>query len=341
MSVIIGIDPHKATHTAVAIDRDERPVAKLVVVADRCQTERLLAWAASFGFERTWAIESANGLGKLLAQQLLGAGEHVVDVPPTLSARVRLLGSTKAGKNDSNDALSAAIAGLRHCELRTVPVEDHNAVIRLLIDRYDGLVSLRTQAMCRLHVVLRELIAGGAPRRLSANRAAKLLRRVHPAGLVAVERKRLAVDLLADVRRLDQQIAATRSRITDAVEDSKTTLLELHGVGPIVAAYILGHVGNPARFATPERFASYNGTAPIEASSGPRQRHRLNPRGNRNLNHAMHLIAVTQIRNDTPGRVYFQRKLAEGKSKKEALRALKRRISDAVWRQLQVDLNLR
>jgi transposase len=202
-------------------------------------------------------------------------------------------------------------------------------------------VSLRTPATCRLHVVLGELIAGGAPRRLSANRAAKLLRNVHPAGPVAVERKRLAVDLLADVRRLNQQIAETRSRITDAVEDSKSTLLELHGVGPIVAAYILGHVANPARFATPQRFASYNGTAPLEASSGSRKRHRLNPRGNRKLNHAMHLIAVTQIRNDTPGRVYFQRKLAEGKSKKEALRALKRRISDAVWPQLQVDLKRR
>ena len=255
--------------------------------------------------------------------------------------RVRLLGSTKAAKNDSNDALSTAIAGLRHCELRTVRVEDHTAVIRLLIDRYDALVSLRTQATCRLHVVLRELVAGGAPRRLSANRANKLLRTVHPTGAVAVERKRLAVDLLADVRRLDQQLAATRSRIAVAVEDSKTTLLELHGVGPIVAAYILGHVANPARFATPERFASYNGTAPIEASSGPRKRHRLNPRGNRKLNHAMHLVAVTQVRNDTAGRVYFQRKIAEGKSKKEALRALKRRISDAVWRQLQVDLKLR
>jgi transposase len=341
MSVIIGIDPHKATHTAVAIDRDEQPIATLQVVADRCQTERLLAWAAPLGCERTWAIESAGGLGKLLAQQLLGAGEHVVDVPPTLSARVRLLGSTKAAKNDNNDALSTAIAGLRHCELRTVRGEDHTAVIRLLIDRYDSLVSLRTQATCRLHVVLRELIAGGAPRRLSANRAAKLLRSIHPAGPAATERKRLAVDLLADVRRLDQQIATTRSRITDAVEDSKTNLLELHGVGPIVAAYVLGHVGNPARFATPERFASYNGTAPIEASSGPRKRHRLNPRGNRKLNHAMHLIAVTQIRNDTPGRVYFQRKLTEGKSKKEALRALKRRISDAVWRQLQIDLKRR
>jgi transposase len=317
MSVTIGIDPHKATHTAVAINRDEQPIATLQVVADRCQTERLLAWAAAFDCERIWAIESAGGLGKLLAQQLLGAGEQVVDVPPTLSARVRLLGSTKAAKNDNNDALSTAIAGLRHCELRTVGVEDQTAVIRLLIDRYDGLVSLRTQATCRLHVVLRELVAGGAPRRLSANRAAKLLRSIHPAGAVAIERKRLAVDLLADLRRLDQQLAATRSRITDAVEDSKTTLLELHGVGPIVAAYILGHVGHPDRFATPERFASYNGTAPLEASSGPRKRHRLNPRGNRKLNHAIHLIAVTQIRNDTPGHIYFQPKLAEANPRRK------------------------
>ena len=118
-------------------------------------------------------------------------------------------------------------------------------------------------------------------------------------------------------------------------------MLELHGVGPIVAGLILAHVGDPARFATPPRFASYNGTAPIEASSGPRKRHRLNPRGNRKLNHAMHLIAVTQIRHDTPGRVYYDRKVAEGKTKKEALRALKRRVSDAVWHQLQIDITIR
>jgi transposase len=141
--------------------------------------------------------------------------------------------------------------------------EDHTAVIRLLIDRYDSLVSLRTQATCRLHVVLRELIAGGAPRRLSANRAAKLLRSVHPAGLVAIERKgwRSISWPTCDAstsRSLPRDPASpTPSR------DSKTTLLELHGVGPIVAAYIPGHIGNPARFATPERFASHNGTAPI------------------------------------------------------------------------------
>ena len=337
MTVIIGVDPHKATHTAVAIDSAERPLARLDVVADRSQTQRLLAWAAPFG-ERRWAIESADGLGKLLAQQLLGAGEDVVDVPPTLAARVRLLGSTNAAKNDPNDALATAIAGLRHCGLRTVRVDDHTAVIRMLVDRYDDLTRLRTQAACRLHVTLRELVAGGAPRRLSADRAAKLLRSVRPVGVAEIARKRLAGELLADVRRLDREIAAARGRVADAVTKSGTTLLELHGVGPIVAGFILGHVGDPARFPTPERFASYNGTAPIEASSGPTKRHRLNPRGNRKLNHAMHMAAVTQVRHDTPGRAYYQRKIAEGKSNKEALRALKRRISDAVWRQLQVDL---
>jgi transposase len=177
MTVMIGIDPHKSTHTGVAIDSHERPLARLEVSADRAQTGRLLAWAAPLGADRTWAIESAGGLGKLLAQQLIGVGEHVVDVPPTLSARVRLLGSTRASKNDRNDALATAIAGFRHCGLRAVNLEDHRAVIRLLIDRYDDLTALRTQAACRLHVTLRELVAGGAPRRLCADRAAKLLPR--------------------------------------------------------------------------------------------------------------------------------------------------------------------
>ena len=318
MTVIIGVDPHKSTHTAVAIDGDERPLARVLLVADRCQVLRLLAWADPLGTERTWAVESAEGLGKLLAQQLV-----------------------EAGKNDPNDVLATAVAGLRHCGLRAVRVEDDTAAIRMVIDRYDDLVALRTQAACRLHVGLRELIAGGAPRRLRAERAAQLLRSVRPQGAAGVERKRLALELVADVHRLDRDIATAKRRVADAVTASGTSLLELHGVGPIVAGFILGHVGDPAWFPTPARFASYNGTAPLEASSGPRSRHRLNPRGNRKLNHALHLAAVTQVRHNTPGQAYYQRKIAEGKSKKEALRALKRRISDAVWRQLQVDIGRR
>jgi transposase len=339
MSMTIGIDPHKASHTAVAIDGDEHPVARLTVTADRCQTERLLAWAEPLGVERTWAIESATGLGRLLAQQLVAAGENVVDVPPTLAARVRLLGSTKAAKNDPNDALATAVAGLRHCGLRAVATDQHTAVVRMLADRHQALTSSRTQAVCRLHVLLREMVPGGAPVRLSAERAGVILRGVRTGDdVVAAERKRLARDLLVDIRRLDRDISAAKQRITDAVMASGTTLTELHGVGPITAALILGHVGDPARFRTRDQFASYNGTAPIEASSGPKVRHRLNPRGNRSLNHAIHMIAVTQIRNDTPGPAYYLRRQAEGKTRKEAIRALKRRVSDAVWRQLQVDL---
>ncbi len=175
--------------------------------------------------------------------------------------------------------------------------------------------------------------------RLSAERAGIILRGVRTGDdVVAVERKRLARDVLVDIRRLDRDLTDAKQRITVAVTASGTTLTELHGVGPITAALILGHVGDPARFRTRHQFASYNGTAPIEASSGPKVRHRLNPRGNRTLNHAIHMIAVTQIRNDTPGRAYYLRRQAEGKTRKEAIRALKRRVSDAVWRQLQVDL---
>jgi transposase len=218
MTVIIGIDPHKSTHMAVAIDDNERAIARLDVRADRSQTQRLLAWAAPLGEGRTWAVESAAGLGKLLSQQLIAAGEQVVDVPPTLAARVRLLGSTKSAKNDGNDALSTAIAGLRHCDLRSVRGDGHSTVLRLLVGRYDDLTASRTQAACRLHAVLRELVAGGAPRRLSADRAAKLLRSVRPNDLVAAERKTLAAALLTDVRRLDRELVAIKARIADAVE---------------------------------------------------------------------------------------------------------------------------
>ena len=267
--------------------------------------------------ERVWAVESAGGLGRLLAQQLVAAGEHVVDVPAMLSARVRLLGSSKASKNDPNDALSTAIAGLRNRDLRAVGVEDHTAVLRLLADRHRDLTALRTQAACRLHVALRELIPGGAPLRLRADRASSLLRGVRPATVVEMERKRLALDLVGDIRHLDRDIAAVKQRITEAVAASGTTLLEIHGVGPIVAAIVLGHVGDPRRFPTRDRFASYNGTAPIEASSGPRVRHRLNPRGNRQLNHAMHLVAVTQIARDTPGRAYYERKPRKARARRK------------------------
>jgi transposase len=334
--VLIGVDPHKGSHTAVVVDRDEHELARLTVRADRRQLERLLRFASPFG-ERTWAIESAGWLGFLLAQQLVGAGEAVVDVPPTLAARVRLLGSGRGSKNDPNDALSTAIAALRDTHLRPVAAEDHAMVLRMLADRHQDLTRLRTQAVCRLHALLAALVPGGVQKRLSANGAAAVLRRVHPANAVETERRRLALELVADIRRLDSAAAGVKARVKVAVAAFGTTVTDIHGVGPIVAAILIGHSGDLNRFPTAGHFASYNGTAPIEASSGPKVRHRLNPRGNRQLNHALHIAAIAQARNDTPGRAYYQRKIAEGKTPKEALRALKRRISDAVYKQLRND----
>ena len=338
MSVTIGIDPHKSTHTAVAVDRDEQPIARLTLPASSCQTDRLLAWAEPLASDRVWAIESAAGLGRLLAQQLVAAGERVVDVPPTLAARVRLLGPSKSSKNDPNDALSTAIAGLRHCGLRRVERDDHTAILRLLADRHHDLTGLRTQAVCRLHVMFRELTAGGAPLRISAAQGRELLEGIELGDLVAVERRRIAQDHLADIERIDREIQAVKQRLAEAVAASGTRLTELHGVGSVIAAIVLGQVRDIGRFRTRAQFANYNGTAPIEASSARINRHRLNMRGNRALNHAIHIIAVTQVGHDTPGRAYYLRKQAEGKTRKEALRALKRRVSDAVWRQLQLDI---
>jgi transposase len=154
---------------------------------------------------------------------------------------------------------------------------------------------------------------------------------------VGEQRRRVAKAHLGDIRRLDRDIKANKTLIRHAVAVSETTVTDVYGVGPIVAAFLIGYTGDPTRFATADRYAAYNGTAPIEVSSGGKTRHRLSLRGNRKLNHAIHMAAVTQIRFDTPGRVYYDKKLTEGKTGKEALRALKRRISDAVYRRLVTD----
>lgn len=333
---VIGIDPHKGSHTAAVVDDTEHLVGQLRVTADRWQRDRLLRFAAPFE-PRTWAVEAAGGLGALLAQQLVAAGECVVDVPPTLSARVRLLDSGRSDKSDSHDARSAAVVALRHARLRPVRPVDHSAVLRLLANRHHDLTASRTRTICRLHALLCLLIPGGLSKRLSAQRAGQALRALRPTELVDIERKRIALELLADVRRIDNQLQELATRIAIAVTASGTTVTDVYGIGPIGAALIVGHTGDATRFPSAGHYARYNATAPLEASSGPRVRHRLNPRGNRQLNHALHVAAITQIAHDTPGRAYFERKLAEGKTRKEALRALKRRISDAVYRQLIAD----
>jgi transposase len=333
---IIGIDPHKGSHTAAVIDDDERLVDEVAVHADRRQRDRLLKFAASFE-PRVWAIEGAAGVGALLAQQLVGAGETVIDVPAALSARVRLLDSGRNDKTDTHDARSAAIVALRHPNLRVVEAEDHRQVLRLLARRHHQLIAGRTRAVCRLHAVLCELTEGGVSKNLSAKQASIVLRGLRPTDAVGIERKQIAVEFLEEVRRHDRALLELHRRIVTAVRAADTSVTDVYGVGPIVAAYLIGYSGDVRRFPSAGHYARYNATAPIEASSGPRVRHRLNPNGNRQLNHAIHIAALGQISHDTPGRAYYLAKQADGKSRKEAMRCLKRRISDAIYRALRAD----
>jgi transposase len=337
MAVMIGVDPHKGSHTAMAIDEDEVVLGELRVRSGAGQVERLLTWAAPFA-DRTWAVEGAGGLGYLLAQQLVAAGERVVDVQPKLAARVRLLATGATNKNDPNDARSVAVAALRSPTPKVVVAEDHAAVMKVWAKRHRDLGRARTQVACRLHAVLCELVPGGISGEIYAAQATRVLEQVEPTGAVETARHELALALVEDLRRIDAQMRDTKKRIAAAVAASKTTTTELFGVGPIVAAIVIGYAGDVARFATRDRFAAYNGTAPIEVSSGNRKVHRLSRRGNRRLNHAIHMVAVTQIRfRHSDGRAFYDRKLAEGKTGKEAIRALKRRISDALYARLQQD----
>src|SRR5579859_3277283 len=335
--VMIGIDPHKSSHTAVAIGLSEEPLGELQVRACPSQTEQLVAWAAGWP-ERVWAIEGAAGLGHLLAQQLVAAGEQVLDVPPKLAARVRLLQAGDTNKNDPNDALSVAVAALRSPAPRPVLAEDYAVVLKIWGKRHRDLARSRNQAACRLHAVLCDLVPGGVRRKISAGRAARILEQVRPADAVIAARCELAGELLADIRRLDAQLRDTHKNLAAAVRACRTSLTGIFGVGPVIAGTVIGDARQVFRFPDRDHFAAYNGTAPVEVSSGGRKVYRLSLRGNRRLNHAIHMAAISQIRHKhSDGRAYYDKKLAEGKTHKEALRCLKRRISDAIYAALAAD----
>jgi transposase len=210
-AVMIGVDPHKGSHTAVAIDAAEAPLGTLRVRASAAQAARLVEWAADWP-ERTWAVEGAGGLGHLLAQQLVAAGEQVVDVQPKLGSRVRLLSTGTSNKNDPNDARSVAVAALRSPVRSQVRADDHAVVLRVWSRRHRQLSSLRTQAACRLHAVLCELTPGGVPQVITANRAAAILHAHRPDGPAGQAWHDLAAEHLADLRRLDAQLRDTRAR---------------------------------------------------------------------------------------------------------------------------------
>jgi transposase len=278
-AVMIGVDPHKATHTAVAISAAEEPLGELRVRACATQTERLLAWAAAWP-QRAWAIEGAGGLGHLLAQQLLSAGERVLDVPPKLGARVRLLAAGDVNKNDPNDARSVAVAALRSAGVREVRADDHAAVLKVWSKRYRDLGRTRTQVVCRLHAVLCDLVPGGVSKPIYASHAARILQQITPPDAVAAARCELAAAFLEDLRRIDAQIRETRKKLAVAVQAAGTSLTGLFGVGPVIAAAVIGDIRDVSRFPSRDHFAAYDGTAPIEVSSGPRKIHRLSRRGN-------------------------------------------------------------
>jgi transposase len=336
-AVMIGVDPHKGSHTAVVIDQAETVLGEIRVRASAAQVQRLLAWAAAWP-QRTWAVEGARGLGHLLAQQLVAAGERVLDVQPKLAARVRLLAAGDVNKNDPNDARSVAVAALRSAACPLVRADDHAAVLKVWAKRHRDLSRSRTQVVCRLHAVLCELVPGGVSKEIHAAEAARLLDQIQPAGAVQAARRELAGEFLADLRRIDAQRRDTRKKLAVAVRASGTTVTEVFGVGPAVAAAVIGDVRDISRFPGRDCFAAYNGTAPAEVSSGGRKVYRLSLRGNRRMNHAIHMAAVTQIRyRHTKGRAYYDKKIAEGKTPKEALRALKRQVSNAIYQHLKAD----
>lgn len=338
--IVIGVDPHKASWTAAVIDSAQRPLATIRVPVSDNGYRSLRRFARKWA-NPNWAIEGATGLGAPLTNLLSKDGVDVVDIPAKLAARMRTLSTGHGRKSDDADAVSVAIAALHAHGLNTARMDATVTALRAIVEHRDDLVKIRTQTINRLHVVLTYLIPAGAPRGLTADRAARLLRTTRPRDIAGKTLRSLAVDLIGEVRQLDRRILKAANDIEQAVTDSGSTLTELCGIGTLTAGKILARVGSVSRFRSAAAFASYTGTAPIEVSSGDVVRHRLSRAGDRQLNCCLHTIAITQIGRDTPGRAYYLRKRTSGKSHKEALRCLKRRLSDVVYRQLIDDATRR
>jgi transposase len=335
---MIGVDPHKLSNTIVVIDAAERVVAQHRFANDRAGYQQLKATARRYA-ERTWAVEGARGVGLGLAQRLVAEGEPVLDVPAKLATRIRALGGGSGRKTDNADAYAVAVAGLRAPGLKVVTPNDATTVLRLLTDRRQELVEQRIATVNRLHDLLQQLIPGGAKPRLTSAIAKTLLASVRPRDEVGKARKLVALEYVAELVTIDARLKAMKARITTVVEANPTSLLDVRGVGVLLAAKVIAEVGDVRRFPSRHHFASYTGTAPIDASSGDNTRHRLNRGGNRRLNHVLHIIAICQIRYPGEGQDYYRRKRAAGKTPMEALRCLKRRLSDVLYRHLVADLD--
>ncbi len=337
--MIIGMDPHKRSVTIEVLDRRERVLAVGRFATDRDGFRELLA-AGRRHPDRVWAVEGCSGIGRHVAQRLVAAGEPVIDVPAKLSAQARGFSTGNGRKTDSVDAHSVALVALRTPGLRVVEADDATVALRLLVDRRDELGVKRTKTINQIHRLLLELVPGGAPKFLSAAHARTLLSSVRPRDIVGRTRRQLASELITELAGIDKQIKTAKAQLEELVAATGSGLLELHGIGPSGAARLIGDVGDIARFPSKAHFASWNGTAPLDASSGDQKRHRLSRAGNRRINRTLHIMAIVQLRNDTEGRRYFDRKRAAGKTGREAIRCLKRRLSDAVYRQMLADADL-
>lgn len=334
--VIIGVDPHKLSVTIEARDNREILRATGRFGTDARSYRQLLKVAGQWP-ERVWAVEGANGIGRPLTQRLLASGEQVLDVPAKLAARARVFDTGQGRKTDAADAHAIVMVALRDRGLREVTADPELAVLRMLCDRRDELSRARNQGLNRLHRLFLDLLPGGAPVKKSASQYQALLDDVRPRDLAGKTRRRMAAEELEDVHRLDAKLKAMKAELKTAVLATGSRLMDIHGIGPAGAARILADVGGISRFPDRNHFASWTGTAPIDASSGQHIRHRLSRAGNRRLNHVLYIAGIVQLRHDTPGRAYYRRKLAAGKTPMEAMRCLRRRLSDAVYRQLAAD----
>jgi transposase len=334
--VVIGMDPHKRSVTIEVMTADETVLGGGRYATDQAGFAEMGRYVSQFP-ERVWAIEGCSGIGHHVAVRLLAAGEQVVDVPPKLSARARLFSTGQGRKTDATDAHSVALVGTRMAGLRPVVDDEQLAVLRLLVDRRRSLGEEHTRKTSQLHQLLLELIPGGAKRDLSAAQAKALLAKVRPRDVVGKTRRRVAAELVADLERIHARKKEANKELTALVKDTGTTLLDLHGIGPTGAARLLVEVGDITRFPSKAHFASWNGTAPLDASSGDQVRHRLSRKGNRQINRVLHTMARVQLRNATEGREYYDRKKADGKAPMEAMRCVKRRLSDIVFQTMLND----
>ena len=334
--VIIGVDPHKLSATVEVIDRNENLLGSGRFTTDKAGFTAMRAYAATWP-DREWAVEGSLGVGRPLAQRLLEAGERVVDVPAKLAARARILDTGHGRKTDAHDAHSVAVAAVRARGLRVLAPDAELEALRMLVDHRDQLSNRRVQTVNRLQALLAQLTPGQSKKDITVLQAKRILASVRPRDVVGRTRRQLAATELAELTAVEKRMKILAKEIGGIVRDRGSNLMDLPGVGPVVAARVLADVGDVARFADRNRFASWTGTAPLDASSGEQTRHRLSRAGNRRMNRMIHIAATTQLRHRGEGRAYYDRKRAAGKSHMEAMRCLKRRISDAIYRQLLLD----